>query len=464
MILEREQINRYLRHIIMPEISGPGQKKLLESSVFICGESAKDAASAIYYLAASGIGSILCHFNNSYGAETIFINARDINSDVKIQMEKTSTSDIRIYLGKPNFLLTNMEEHPNSFVPTILASYHGWKGTLRVFKEIITVEDLDLHDRVEPDEVPESAHVLSSCLCGALCAMEATKLILGIGEWEEGYQYFDLFGLEFATIKDSLQNVMKKVGSTLKDGFEKSTLRDKKVLIAGTGGLGSPAAFALALSGIGTIGFVDYDRVEISNLNRQILHATSRVGKYKAESAAFFLKEMCPDIDINIYNTSINKENVFDLIKEYDVVIDAVDNFPTRFLLNDACYLKGKTLIDAGVLRFDGTFTTFIPGEGPCYRCMLSDIPAAGSVPSCSEAGVLGPVPGIMGFIQAAEAVKLLSGQGVLGNGKFLFFDGLYSEFRLVDLSKKSTCPLCGENPTIHELQQYEFVCGDTEG
>jgi molybdopterin/thiamine biosynthesis adenylyltransferase len=238
-------------------------------------------------------------------------------------------------------------------------------------------------------------------------------------------------------------------------------LVNKKVLIVGAGGLGSPVAYALAMAGVGTIGLIDYDVVELSNLNRQILHAVSRLGMPKVESAAQFLKQINPALTLNVYNTSLNKDNVAGIINGYDLVVDAVDNFPTRFLLNDACYFVGKPMIDAGVIRFDGTARAILPQQGPCYRCTLPAIPSAKSVPSCSESGVLGPVPGIMGFIQTAEAVKYLLHQGSSLTDRMLYFDGLFAEFITIKMRRNIACPLCGANPVIHELQNYEFRCAD---
>ncbi|SDE42563.1 HesA/MoeB/ThiF family protein [Sporomusa acidovorans] len=469
MILEREQINRYLRHILIPEISGPGQKKLLESSVFICGETVNDSAAAVYYLAASGIGHICCHFDEPAGFEGLAAEIHDLNDDVSIECSDGSRSDLRIFLGRPEFISNKQDLICCSRVPSVLAFYRGWKGGMQVAGDGGGLHFLltKLSDTLAEWELASLANatngeIFSNCVLSALGVMEAIKLLLGIGTVIPDFLYFSLLSMEFAKVGDAeLAHKLPELCSLSPEECPEVNLTDRKVLIVGTGGLGSPAAYALALAGVGTIGLVDYDTVEISNLNRQILHSGSRIGMPKVASAALFLKRLNPAIAINCYHTGLNKENVFDTIAGYDVVIDAVDNFPTRFLINDACFFAGKPFIDAGVIRFDGTFRTVLPQQGPCYRCTLPDIPVDGSIPSCAESGVLGPIPGIMGFIQSAEAVKLLTGEGHILSDKMIFFDGLFSEFCTVKLSRNSACPLCGTDPAIRELQEYEFICPD---
>ena len=469
MILEREQINRYLRHILIPEISGPGQKKLLESSVFICGENVTDTAPAIYYLAAAGVGYIGCHFEDSNGIDKLFDNIHDLNEDVTIGLSDGTNSDFRIFLGGPEFIIQKQGLIYTSYVPSVLSLYRGWKGGMQIFKNsdclhffLSKLADVQQKMGIEVHDDTVKGGGFSNCVSGALCAMEVIKLLLGIGGSGDDFLYFNLLSMEFLKSGQAeLEHMLHELNTLKPVECLDAALGGRKVLIVGTGGLGSPAAYALALAGVGTIGLVDYDTVEISNLNRQILHSMSRIGMPKVESAAIFLKNINPGLTINCYNTSLSKENIFDIIAGYDVVIDAVDNFPTRFLLNDACFFAGKPMIDAGVIRFDGTFRTILPQKGPCYRCTLPDIPSSDSIPSCAESGVLGPIPGIMGFIQSAEAVKLLSGQGDILSDRMIFFDGLFSDFCTIKINRNNTCPLCGADPTIHELQEYAFMCPD---
>jgi adenylyltransferase/sulfurtransferase len=250
--------------------------------------------------------------------------------------------------------------------------------------------------------------------------------------------------------------ILPEVGSK---GQEK--LLNSKVLVIGTGGLGSPAILYLAAAGVGTIGIVDFDVVDLSNLQRQIIHSTERVGTPKVESARKTVEMLNPDVKVITYNTRISKENIMDIIKDYDVVLDGTDNFPTRFLINDACYFAGKPLVSAAILRFEGQISVFdfrMKEQSPCYRCLFPEPPSPGLVPSAREAGILGSIAGIMGCIQATEAIKVILGIGEPLVGKLLVMDALSMDFRKVKLRKDPNCPLCGERPVIKELIEYEQV------
>ena len=245
-------------------------------------------------------------------------------------------------------------------------------------------------------------------------------------------------------------------------GKGQEKLLNSKVLVIGAGGLGSPAILYLAAAGVGTIGIVDFDVVDLSNLQRQVIHNTERVGTPKVESARKTVEMLNPDVKVITYNTRISKENVMDIIKDYDVVLDGTDNFPTRFLINDACYFAGKPLVSAAMLRFEGQVSVFdfrMKEQSPCYRCLFPEPPPPGLVPSCQEAGILGSIGGIMGCIQATEAIKLILGIGEPLVGKLLIMDALSMDFRKVKLRKDPNCPLCGEKPVIKELIEYEQVC-----
>jgi thiazole biosynthesis adenylyltransferase ThiF len=245
-------------------------------------------------------------------------------------------------------------------------------------------------------------------------------------------------------------------------GKGQEKLLNSKVLVIGAGGLGSPAILYLAAAGVGTIGIVDFDVVDLSNLQRQIIHNTERVGTPKVESARKTVEMLNPDVKVITYNTRISKENIMDIIKDYDVVLDGTDNFPTRFLINDACYFAGKPLVSAAMLRFEGQVSVFDfrnKEKSPCYRCLFPEPPPPGLVPSCQEAGILGSIGGIMGCIQATEAIKLILGIGEPLMGKLLIMDALSMDFRKVKLRKDPNCPLCGEKPVIKELIEYEQVC-----
>jgi len=236
-------------------------------------------------------------------------------------------------------------------------------------------------------------------------------------------------------------------------------LLDSRVLFIGAGGLGSPAAYYLAAAGVGTIGIIDADVVEESNLQRQIIHNMSRVGQYKAESAKQTIQELNPDIKVNTYIERLDETNVARIIADYDVIIDGTDNFPTRYLLNDAALLANKPVVHGSVFRFEGQVTVFKPYEGPCYRCLYPEPPPAALAPSCAEAGVLGVLPGVIGMLQAVETLKLLLAIGDPLVGRLLMYDALAGEFNELRLFRDPQCPACGEHGHPENLPTYADVC-----
>lgn len=241
-------------------------------------------------------------------------------------------------------------------------------------------------------------------------------------------------------------------------------LKQGSVLLIGTGGLGSPLALYLAAAGVGHIGLVDFDVVDASNLQRQIVHGTSTVGIAKTESAKRRLQDLNPYIEITTYETRITSENALELMRPYDVIVDGTDNFPTRYLTNDACVLLGKPNVYGSIFRFEGQVTVFsVRDGGPCYRCLYPEPPPPGLVPSCAEGGVLGVLPGVIGTIQATEVIKLLTGIGEPLIGRLLLYDALAMRFRELKLRRNPSCPVCGDHPTITELIDYEQFCGLVE-
>jgi sulfur-carrier protein adenylyltransferase/sulfurtransferase len=232
-----------------------------------------------------------------------------------------------------------------------------------------------------------------------------------------------------------------------------------KVLLLGAGGLGSPAALYLAAAGVGTLGIVDADTVDASNLQRQILHATSRVGTPKVESAAKAISDLNPDVKVEAYQERLTSANVDRIFAPYDVIVDGCDNFPTRFLVNDASIFLKKAVVHGSIFRFDGQVTTFLPGAGPCYRCWYPEPPPPELAPSCQEAGVLGILCGIVGTLQATEAIKIILGKGDTLSGRVVTYDSLKMKFREFKLRKDKTCPVCGESPTIKSYIDYEGFC-----
>jgi thiazole biosynthesis adenylyltransferase ThiF len=253
--------------------------------------------------------------------------------------------------------------------------------------------------------------------------------------------------------------ILKEVGAK---GQRK--ILNAKVLIIGAGGLGAPAAMYLAAAGVGTIGIVDADEVDLSNLQRQIIHSTADIGKAKVKSAEETIHAMNPDVQVKTYHMFVDSTNIRELIRDYDFIIDGTDNFPAKFLINDACVLEKKPFSHAGIIRFKGQLLTYIPGEGPCYRCVFKNPPPKDAVPTCKQAGVIGAMGGVIGSLQAMEAIKYIVGVGENLNGSLLTFDAVKMEFHKIKLPKADcNCPVCGTHPTILEPIDYEqTVCEET--
>jgi molybdopterin/thiamine biosynthesis adenylyltransferase/rhodanese-related sulfurtransferase len=268
-------------------------------------------------------------------------------------------------------------------------------------------------------------------------------------KWVQDFQY-----TSEQLIRYSRHFLLPEVGE---EGQAK--LLKAKVLMIGAGGLGSPSAYYLAAAGVGTIGIIDNDVVDVSNLQRQILHANDRVGMPKVESAKKTLEGLNPDVKVVPYEAKLTSENIMEIIKDYDLVVDGCDNFPTRYLVNDACVLTGKPNVHGSIFQFEGQATVFYPGKGPCYRCLYPEPPPAEMAPSCAEAGVLGVLPGLIGTIEALEAIKLILGKGDSLIGRLLCFNTLTMEINDLKLRRDPRCPMCGDNPTIHELIDYEEFC-----
>ncbi len=258
----------------------------------------------------------------------------------------------------------------------------------------------------------------------------------------------------YQVMRYSRHIIMPQVGSV---GQRK--LIDAKVLIVGAGGLGSPIAIYLTLAGVGTIGIVDFDTVDVTNLQRQVLHYDGDIGKPKVQSAVETLNAYNPETAVITHEAPLTSDNAMEIVQGYDIVVNGADNFPARYLVNDVAYLANKPLVDGSILLFDGMATVFMPGEG-CYRCLFPTPPPPGEVPSCAEAGVLGMLPGMVGTIQATETVKLVLGIGESLSGRLLLIDALDMDFRAVRLRRNPDCPLCGDSPTVTELIDYVAFCG----
>lgn len=237
-------------------------------------------------------------------------------------------------------------------------------------------------------------------------------------------------------------------------------LRNARVLVVGAGGLGSPAAMYLAAAGVGHLGLVDFDTVDLSNLQRQILHGTAAIGRPKLDSARERIADLNPHVEVTTYDTQLTSADAMEILREWDVILDGSDNFPTRYLINDACVLLKKPYVYGSIFRFDGQLSVFAAPGGPCYRCLFAEPPPAGLVPSCAEAGVLGVLPGIIGSLQALEAIKLILATGETMAGRLLLFDALKTSFRELTIHRDPDCAVCGDKPTVTELIDYEAFCG----
>ena len=324
------------------------------------------------------------------------------------------------------------------------AHLYNEQGTLRSFVNVyVNDEDIRYLQKEQTPVAPgDTISIIPSVAGGAPTAVETAAPLTN----DEIKRY-------------SRHLIMPEVGV---EGQRK--LKASKVLCIGAGGLGSPVAMYLAAAGVGTLGLVDFDVVDFSNLQRQILHGTPDVGRSKLASAQDRLRALNPEIRIETHETALSSQNALELFEPYDVIVDGTDNFPTRYLVNDACVLLGKPNAYGSIFRFEGQASVFFAKEGPCYRCLYPEPPPPGLVPSCAEGGVLGVLPGIIGTIQAMETIKLILGIGEPLIGRFLIFDALRMKFRELKLRKDPDCPVCGTHPTVTQLIDYEQFCGIRAG
>ncbi len=337
--------------------------------------------------------------------------------------------------GSVGELLDRLTGEHTALKPHLFAT----DGRLRSFVNVY-VNDRDirqLSQRETPVKPGDTVSIIPSIAGGTAVAEELPKL-----SHEEILRY-------------SRHLILPDVGV---EGQKK--LKAARVLLVGAGGLGSPAALYLAAAGVGTIGLVDFDVVDKTNLQRQILHGTSTVGVSKLESATARINDLNPNVRVETFETHLTSENALDIIREFDIVADGTDNFPTRYLVNDACVLLDKPNVYGSIFRFEGQASVFHAKRGPCYRCLYAEPPPPGLVPSCAEGGVLGVLPGIIGSIQAMETIKLILGAGQPLIGRLVLFDALKLEFRELKLEKDPDCPVCGAHPTVTELIDYQAFCG----
>ncbi len=325
-----------------------------------------------------------------------------------------------------------------------------------------------LEIRIE-ETVPEKNSPIIAYCAGGVRSLIAARTLKELGyenvvSMSGGYTAWKNAGYKWVADRQFTSEQVTRYARhfTLPEVGEKgqAKLLDAKVLCIGAGGLGSPVAFYLAAAGVGTIGIIDHDVVDLSNLQRQILHTNDRVGMPKVESAQKTLNALNPEIKIVPLNERLSSENVLRIIKEFDIVVNGCDNFPTRYLINDACVMAKKPLVDGSIFQFEGQATVFYPDRGPCYRCVFPEPPPPGAAPSCAEAGVLGVLPGLIGCVQALETIKLILGAGRPLIGRMMHFDTLSGEVRVLKLRRDPNCLVCSDHPTITELIDYEEFCG----
>jgi molybdopterin/thiamine biosynthesis adenylyltransferase/rhodanese-related sulfurtransferase len=324
-----------------------------------------------------------------------------------------------------------------------------------------------LEIRVE-EAVPDRSTPIVAYCAGGTRSLIAARTLREMGyenvvSMSGGFTGWKNAGLPFATDRQWTQEQATRYSRhfLLPEVGEKgqAKLLDAKVLLIGAGGLGSPTAFYLAAAGVGTLGLVDHDVVDLSNLQRQILHTNDRIGMPKVDSAELTLKALNPDVKVVKFQERLSSENVRRIFEGFDIVVNGCDNFPTRYLVNDACVFMKKPLVDGSIFQFEGQASVFYPGKGPCYRCLFPEPPPPGAAPSCAEAGVLGVLPGLVGCVQALETIKLILGEGKPLVGRMIHFDTMTMDVRVLKLRRDPNCVVCGEHPTVTDLIDYEGFC-----
>jgi sulfur-carrier protein adenylyltransferase/sulfurtransferase len=376
---------------------------------------------------------------------------RDLLSEAKAQIREVSTDDAEQHLGKVTFLdVREPEEYEQGTLP---GAIHLPRGNLE-----FQVEG-KLPDKSAPVIVYCAGGVRSAFAARTLGQLGYTNVVSmagGFNRWKDEGKAWNTPRTLSADQRNRYQRhlLLPEVGEV---GQQK--LLDSKVLLLGAGGLGSPAALYLAAAGVGTLGIIDMDVVDASNLQRQILHNMDRIGERKVDSAKKTLTAINPDVDVATYDVRLGADNVLDIIDGYDVIVDGTDNFPTRYLVNDASLLKRIPVVHGSIFRFEGQATVFAPYEGPCYRCLIPEPPPAELAPSCAEAGVLGVLPGIIGSIQALEALKLLLGIGDPLIGRLLAYDSLEETFRTFKVRRDPECPACGPGAGEIVIAEYDELC-----
>ncbi len=385
---------------------------------------------------------------------TMSLSSRDLLDQARAEIPEVDVSQLNdVMQQEAQHAVLDVREADEVAQGLIPQAVHIPRGFLE-----LRVETL-LPDRTRPITVYCAGGVRSLLAAKTLKAMgysDVRSLKGGFGAWKDQGMPFRMPRAMTAEQKErySRHFLLDEVGE---EGQAK--LLDARVLLIGAGGLGAPVAYYLAAAGIGTIGLVDFDRVERSNLQRQIFHTEDRIGMLKTESAAIALKALNPEVNVIEHNIHLDGSNAGEIFEQYDIIVNGCDNFPTRYLANDVAVFLGKPMVDGGIFRFEGQVTTMIPWQSPCYRCRYPQPPPPEEAPSCAEAGVLGVLPGLVGTVQATEVIKLVLGVGQSLSGRLLHVDALSMEFREFRLRRDPECPVCGEHPTITEPIDYEGFC-----
>lgn len=383
------------------------------------------------------------------------LSSQELLAQVKGEVKEMSMEELKEKLERnDDLVLIDVREQDEVDQGVIVGATHIPRGFLEL--------------RIENAESDRDREIVLYCAGGNRSALAAQSLeamgYTNVISMREGYTGWSAAG--FPTVQERALSKEERLRYSrhliVPEIGEKGQVKilESKVLLVGTGGLGSPSAYYLAAAGVGTIGLIDFDVVDVTNLQRQIIHGTSDIGRPKVVSAQETINDLNPDCNVILHETRLMADNIMEIIKDYDIIVDGCDNFPTRYLVNDACVLAGKPNVHGSIYQFDGYATVFHPDKGPCYRCLYPEPPPPGAVPSCDEAGVLGVLPGTVGLIQATETLKLILDQGDPLIGRILMYDALDMTFQTFKVQKDPSCPLCGTNPTITELIDYEAFCG----
>ncbi len=444
MILTKDQLYRYMNQILIPEVSRKGQKKILGSRVFFHSENLESAALALYYLAGAGVGEVFCRIGTLLNESELYDRLSNLNSDTRILPAPEKAPEnipgqvaTRIITGSPGYILDTLKntvgDGSKDYIPTVVSISDVWHGAVQTFTEKAGLEEfISVLEAKAVRTAPTAGEYpcrLSGYFSGLLAVIEHLKLALSIGKPLDKALYHNLDTMEFDTAGSTGDLLLRLSAPVASAASRHELFAGSKVLIAGCGSLGYPAAYVLASAGIGTLGLLG--------------QGTAGLGMPNAEALEIFLSQINPHIKLDIYSSSISGEGMQDIISRYDIVIGCIHSRKHRCLLDDACAAAGKPLLQAGALDISALATSVIPGDGHCCRCIFPESENSDPLPVCSDTGVLSPVPGVMAIVQAAEALKLLSGKGSSLKDRLLLFDVFDTDLYIVDNMRDEYCEIC---------------------